>query len=187
MYLRKWSRFVSSHAIVRDTGVVHCSVGAMLSLAHAVICRDCWCLCSDAWEWWSKLLTVDTNVCTGGTLNTYHYCIVHWFISETTLNLPNLNTLLERVSHDWYDIAYWMNIPPSKRYEIKRQHSGDAQRCSRACCELYLEDHPFPTWQLVAYALYKGCHLKELEVVLKKYLKGEWAMIISHYQYHYCV
>ena len=33
--------FVSSQATVKDTGVVHCSVGAMLSLAHAVICTDC--------------------------------------------------------------------------------------------------------------------------------------------------
>ena len=38
---RKWNRFVSSHAIVRDTRVVHCSVGIILSLAHAVIYRDC--------------------------------------------------------------------------------------------------------------------------------------------------
>ena len=66
-----------------------------------------------------------------------------------------------------------MNIPPSKRDEISRQHSYDAQCCSRACWELYLKDHPFPTWQLVAYALYQRDHLEELEVVLKKYLKGE--------------
>ena len=66
-----------------------------------------------------------------------------------------------------------MNIPLSKLDEIRRQHSDDAQRCSRACWELYLKDHPSPTWQLVAYALYKEGHLEELEVVLKKYLKGE--------------
>ena len=162
---------------MRDTGVVHCSVGAMLSLAHAVICRDCWCLYSDAWEWWSKLMCA----CTGGTLNTYRYCIVHWFISETTLNLPNLNTLLERVSHDWNGIGWWMNIPKLKCDEIRSQHSDDAQRRSRLCWELYLKDHPFPTWKEVAYALYKRGHVEELEVVLKKYmyLKGEWAMISS--------
>ena len=118
-------------------------------------------------------MTVDINVCTGGTLNTYHYCIVHSFISETTLNLPNLNTQLERVSHDWYSIGIWMNIPASKINEICSQHSYDAQCCSPACCELYLKEHPSPTWQGVAYALYMRDHLEELEVVLKKYLKGE--------------
>ena len=66
-----------------------------------------------------------------------------------------------------------MNIPVSKRDEIRSQHSGDAQRCSRACWELYLKDHPSPTWKEVAYALYKMGYLEELEVVLKKYLKGE--------------
>ena len=66
-----------------------------------------------------------------------------------------------------------MNIPDSKLNEIIRQHSDGAQRCSRACWEVYLKDHPSPSWQGVAYALYKEDHLEELEVVLKKYLKGE--------------
>ena len=66
-----------------------------------------------------------------------------------------------------------MNIPASKCDEIRSQHSGDDQRCSRACWELYLKDHPSPTWKEVAYALYKIDHLEKLEVVLKKYLKGE--------------
>ena len=66
-----------------------------------------------------------------------------------------------------------MNIPESKLDEIWSQHSDDDQRHSRACWELYLKDHPSPTWKGVAYALYLQDHLKELEVVLKKYLKGE--------------
>ena len=66
-----------------------------------------------------------------------------------------------------------MSVPKSKLDEIKRQHSDDAQRCSSACWELYLKDHPSPTWQLVAYALYQMGYVEELEVVLKKYLKGE--------------
>ena len=64
-------------------------------------------------------------------------------------------------------------MPESKLNEIRNQHSDDAQRCSRACWELYLKEHPSPTWQGVAYALYMRDHLEGLEVVLKKYLKGE--------------
>ena len=67
----------------------------------------------------------------------------------------------------------WMNIPGSKLNEIKSQHSRDDQRCSRACWELYLKEHPSPSWQEVAYALYMRDYLEELEVVQKKYLKGE--------------
>ena len=46
----------------------------------------------------------------------------------------------------------------------------------------YLKEHPSPTWQRMAYVLYMRGHLEELDVLLKKYLKGEWAMIISYYQ-----
>ena len=66
-----------------------------------------------------------------------------------------------------------MNIPRPQRMKIGALNLGFAQRCSRACWELYLTDHPFPTWQLVAYTLYRLGHLDELEVVLKKYLRGE--------------
>ena len=66
----------------------------------------------------------------------------------------------------------WMNIPGSKLNEIKSQHLRDDQRCSRACWELYLKEHPSPSWQGVAYALYIRDYLEELEVVQKKYLKG---------------
>ena len=79
-----------------------------------------------------------------------------------------------------------MNIPEPKLGEIRSQYSGDAQRCSHACWELYLKDHPSPTWKEVAYALYQIDHLKELEVVLKKYLKGELAMIVCN-NYNYWV
>ena len=116
-----------------------------------------------------------------GTLNTCHYYnIVHWFISETTLNLPNLNALLKNIGDATKidGVGIRMNIPRSKLNVIKQQHSNfDDSNC--ACWELYLEEHPSPTWQRVAHALYMNQHLEELEVVLKKYLKGEWAMIIS--------
>ena len=65
-----------------------------------------------------------------------------------------------------------MNIPESKCKMIKQQHPN-VDDGNRACWELYLKEHPSPTWQQVAYALYMRGHLEELEVVLKKYLKGE--------------
>ena len=76
-----------------------------------------------------------------------------------------------------------MNIPRSKLDRIKQQHSN-IDDCNRAFWELYLEEHPFPSWQRVAYALYKMDHLEELEVVQKKYLKGiahKHRHVPSHY------
>ena len=67
----------------------------------------------------------------------------------------------------------YIDIPKSKLDAIDRQHSSHDQR-SRACWDLYITDHPSPSWKMVAYALYMIDHLKELEVVQKKYLKGEY-------------
>jgi hypothetical protein len=98
------------------------------------------------------------------------YCV---FFLEPSLSLTNLTTLLENDDSDrWWYIGLWLNIPESKVDAIEDQHSSPDQR-SRACWDLYVSDHPSPSWKGVAYALYLGDHLEELEVVQKKYLKGE--------------
>ena len=64
-----------------------------------------------------------------------------------------------------------MNVPKSKLDMIMQEHSSELQR-SHTCWEVYLTDHPYPTWKRVAHALYMQGHIEELEVVQKKYLKG---------------
>ena len=54
-----------------------------------------------------------------------------------------------------------------------RASGGDTSQCRRRCWEVYLNEHPAPSWKQVADALYKMGHLGELEVIQKKYLKGE--------------
>ena len=95
---------------------------------------------------------------------------------EPSLSLTNLTTLLENVnvgdSLQWWLIGLWLNIPQSKLDAIGDQHSSPNQ-CSRACWDLYVSEHPSPSWKEVAFALY-GCDcLERLEVVQEKYLKGE--------------
>ena len=101
------------------------------------------------------------------------YCV---FFLEPSLSLTNLTTLLENVnvgnSSQWWWIGFWLNIPQSKLIAIERQHSSPDQ-CSRSCWDLYVSEHPSPSWKEVAYALYVCDCLEELEVVQKKYLKGE--------------
>ena len=102
------------------------------------------------------------------------YCIF-FFKLEPSLSLTNLTTLLENVnvefSERWWYIGGLLNIPQSKRNALEDQHSSPDQR-SRACWDLYVSDHPSPSWKRVAYALYTQDRLEELEVVQKKYLKG---------------
>ena len=102
------------------------------------------------------------------------YCVL---FLEPSLSLTNLTTLLENVnvgySKRWRWIGDYLNIPQSKLNAIEGQLSSPDQR-SRACWDLYVSEHPSPSWKGVAYALYRvGC-LEELEVVQKKYLKGEY-------------
>ena len=95
---------------------------------------------------------------------------------EPSLSLTNLTTLMEKIndrsSDKWWYIGIYLNIPRSKRDAIRGQHSSPDQR-SRACWDLYITGHPSPSWRGVAYALYITDRLEELEVVQKKYLKGE--------------
>ena len=98
------------------------------------------------------------------------YCL---FLLEPSLSLTHLTTLLsDRNCRQWRNIGIWLNIPKSKRDAIDGQHSSPDQH-SRACWDLYITEHPSPSWKGVAYALYREDCLEELEVVQKKYLKGE--------------
>ena len=75
-----------------------------------------------------------------------------------------------------------MGIPEATVSTI-RSSGGDDSQHRRRCWEVYLSDHPAPSWKQVADALYTSgidgqkC-LEELEVVQKKYLRGESAVVI---------
>ena len=76
-----------------------------------------------------------------------------------------------------------MDIPEATVNTIRSSGGDDSQR-RRRCWEVYLSDHPAPSWKQVADTLYKPDYsderefLKELEVVQKKYLRGESAVDI---------
>ncbi len=100
---------------------------------------------------------------------------VKLLFSEPTLTLSNLTTLLENVN--WFDVGLNLWIPYSKLSMIREQHHKS--QCRQACWELYLNEVPFPCWKRVAVALYYRGHLEELEIVQRKYLKGESALLSS--------
>ena len=97
----------------------------------------------------------------------YHYSPL-----EPTLTLTNLTTLLKNV--DWNNVGSWMDIPGAKRNMIRQQYASgdDESQCRQKCWELYLTEHPLPSWKQVAEALYQTDHLEELEIVQNMYFKG---------------
>ena len=110
---------------------------------------------------------------------------------DPTLTLPNLTTLLERV--DWNHVGQWTDIPKATLDMIRTSGGDDSQRRQK-CWEVYLSEHPSPSWKQVADALYIRSsslvpteYLKELEVVQKKYLKGGCAVIITYLSMCMCM
>jgi hypothetical protein len=83
----------------------------------------------------------------------------------------------------WNRVEWWMDIPRATVDKIRSSGGDDSQR-RRRCWEVYLDDHPAPSWKQVANALYRSRitigeeHLEELEIVQKKYLRGESAVVI---------
>ena len=105
--------------------------------------------------------------------------IILCYCLDPTLTLPNLTTLLQKVN--WYRIGRRIGISQAT-HDMIRNSIGDGyqQRCK--CWEVYLNEHPTPSWKDVAEALYSEDYLEELEVIQKNYLKGQYrAMIIVAY------
>ena len=101
--------------------------------------------------------------------------LFRWFILpyllDPTLTLPNLTALLENVDWDWIG-RYYLDKPKVTLDMIHSSGGDDSQR-RQNCWKVYLNEHPAPSWKQVAYGLYVNGYLEELEVVQKKYLKGE--------------
>ena len=82
----------------------------------------------------------------------------------------------------WDDVGWGMDMPEATVNTI-RSSGGDDSQHRRRCWKIYLSDHPAPSWKHVADALYRPSfykqeYLEELEVVQKKYLRGESAVVI---------
>ena len=78
----------------------------------------------------------------------------------------------------------WMVDIPEATVRTIRSSSGDDFQRRRRCWEVYLNDHPAPSWKQVAYILFcpnigeeEIDYLEELEMVQKKYLRGESAVV----------
>ena len=107
-------------------------------------------------------------------------------MSEATLSVSNLYDALKeverviderkfgdiRVGIFKTDLADYLYIPKSKQEEITNHHSDESQR-KHAIIEEFINNHPAPSWRLVAEFLYKKKDNRALQIVKQKYLKGK--------------
>ena len=89
--------------------------------------------------------------------------------SDSTLTLRNLTTALKDVK-DWSRLGVWLDIPKSK---------CDVMTGIESMVEEWLQNHPAPSWKLVAWALYRSGygHLTEHNVLKQlygKHVTGMW-------------
>ena len=92
---------------------------------------------------------------------------------EPSLTAANLCTLLGDVKK-WgsdYGIPVYLQIPRSKVKEMEQLYPDLSQRQS-ALIQLWLNQHPAPSWELICWALYRTEEYEVLENVQHKYLKG---------------
>ena len=105
---------------------------------------------------------------------------------EPTLTVSNLYDALEEVK-ELDKIGNSLDIPGSKQQDINSRYSSDSQR-KQAILEEFINNHPAPSWRLVADFLYKidtgrrrrrrefGKYLGALQTIKQKYLKGRKMM-----------
>ena len=104
-------------------------------------------------------------------------------MSEATLSVSNLYDALKEVERviderkfgvllaSKIDLADYLAIPKPKQEEITN-HSDESQR-KHAIIEEFINNHPAPSWRLVAEFLYQNKDNRALQIVKQKYLKGK--------------
>ena len=80
-------------------------------------------------------------------------------------------------------IGRWLDLPDSKRSEVKRNYCSPAQR-REAYIDVYVNEHPHPTWKELSQAL-RGVELpNQAEEVERTYVQGT---IIHRHSYTHCL
>ena len=96
------------------------------------------------------------------------HCI---FPVDPTFTFENLLQIMDNVK-DWDNFHRYTATPRSKYEEIIEQHSESTQ-WKRALCEWYLENHPGPSWSLIANGLYMIKDFDLLGMLRMHYLQGQ--------------
>jgi hypothetical protein len=81
--------------------------------------------------------------------------------------MENLKRAIQGMKN-WYRFGWWLDIPRSKRNEIKKKISAlEDQR--EALLQEWLNHHPCPNWRLFAWALLRRREPPEHEMLMQLY------------------
>jgi len=88
----------------------------------------------------------------------------------------------------WDRLALELDVPQSKREEIRRTYSDDTER-KREVLKEWRNHHPAPNWMLVATALYRMRAASTHEVLhqlRQKYFEGKKRFSVCPYSFACC-
>ena len=87
--------------------------------------------------------------------------------ADVSLKMENLKRAIQGMKN-WYRFGWWLDVPRSKRDEIKKSISAlEDQR--EALLQEWLEHHPCPNWRLFAWALLRRQEAPEHEMLMQLY------------------
>ena len=82
------------------------------------------------------------------------YFIVNNFSPDTTLTVGSVSTVVELVTADRM-MKVWEELGvPESLVEMMSGNFSTPKEKTRACVDLYLTCHPYPSWSSIASALY---------------------------------
>ena len=73
---------------------------------------------------------------------------------DSSLNLDNLTLALAPLpAVKWYGAGLSMNVPDSRRDQIRRSFATDEERKTELL-KVFLSEHPQPSWNYLSYTFY---------------------------------
>ena len=101
---------------------------------------------------------------------------------EPSLTLSNVSNVFQHVDNYLWrygGLAKGLTIPDSKKEEIENGYSSLSER-KTALLRYFVEDHPCPSWRLVANAAYMANEYRSLEIIRTTYLQGKCMYACTH-------
>ena len=95
-------------------------------------------------------------------------------ITDPSLTVKNMSEIMKDIGVKWRWVSINIGIPSDEIESISKKHGTDASKCGAAAWEYWLDNHPAPSWTLLADALYENMEHDALKLLKQKYPVGKY-------------
>ena len=108
-----------------------------------------------------------------------HGILCHVDLTITTEKLMELFAPLDPEEVDWPGSKYYLGLPQSEIDRIQKDYQSPTRR-KEAYLDLYVHQHPCPTWTNIAGVLRRHVDLpQQADLVENTYVKGAQVTLLS--------